>query len=267
MKKYDTKAGNTPAQDIRAKRQMEDRIFNRMLIWLAVAVVAEIYFVIANRFYVHARAGEINAMVAWHKALLVVFAAGLVLFLLCLFWGWSRNKKGDDSVLPFAMAGGFLVLGIGSVLIRFSHGTSSLILGIVPGLAVLIIIFYLYQKEFFPCAVVSALGILTLLVYRIFGGAGSKYVFCLVITLAAAVLGLAVMLRLRSSGGAVSRRGEPVQVLSGEANYVPYFITIAVTAVIALCPLVLGSAVAYYGIWALGAWVFILAVYFTSKLM
>ena len=31
--------------------------------------------------------------------------------------------------------------------------------------------------------------------------------------------------------------------------------------------LALGGAAAYYGIWALGAWVFILAVYFTSKLM
>ena len=44
-------------------------------------------------------------------------------------------------------------------------------------------------------------------------------------------------------------------------------ITVVVALLITLCPLALGGAAAYYGIWALGAWVFILAVYFTSKLM
>ena len=39
------------------------------------------------------------------------------------------------------------------------------------------------------------------------------------------------------------------------------------TAVLLLAPLALGTAMAYYGIWAMAAWLFILAVYFTSKLM
>ena len=267
MKKFDSKADKNALQDIQAKRQMEDRIFNRMLVWLAVAAVVEIYFVIVNRFYVHARAGEINAMVAWHSALLVLFAVGLVLFAVCVLWGRKKQASGHDTVLPFALGGGFLVMGLGSLAIRLSHSNSHLMLGVVPGLAVLAIIYYLYQKEFFPCALVSALGILALLLYRISGWAGKGYLLGVALTLVVAVASLALMLRLKKNEGVLTVKGRPQRVLSAEANYTPCFITIVVAAVIVLCPLAFGSAVAYYGIWALGAWVFILAVYFTSKLM
>ena len=40
-----------------------------------------------------------------------------------------------------------------------------------------------------------------------------------------------------------------------------------ITAVLLLAPLALGTAVAYYAIWVMAAWLFILAVYFTAKLM
>ena len=267
MKKYDSKAGKSLPQDLQARRQMEDRIFNRLLVWLAVAAVAEIFFVIVNRFYVHARAGEINAMVAWHNVLFALLFVGLALFVICLLWGRSKRAKGIDTILPYAMAGGFLVLGLGSIAIRLDHNASHLVLGVIPGLAILVIIFYLYQKEFFPCALVSALGILALIMYRISGEAGKEYILGLALTLIVAGVCLLMMLTLKKNEGVMTLKGKPVQVLSGEANYVPYFITVVVALLITLCPLALGGAAAYYGIWALGAWVFILAVYFTSKLM
>lgn len=267
MKNNNTRVGKSVSQDLDAKRRMEDRIFNRMLVWLAVAVVVEIYFVLVNRFYVHARAGEIDAMVAWHKALLFLFFAGVVLFALCLVWGRRKWAQGKDLILPFAMSGGFLVAGLGSLLVRTSHSSSHLMLGIVPGLAILLIIFYLYQKEFFPCALVSGLGILTLLCFRLSGYSGKKYLLCLAASLVVTVVCLAVMLKLKQNGGKLTWRGEPLEVLSSGANYLPCFITAVLTVVLCLCPLALGAAAAYYGIWVLGAWVFILAVYFTSKLM
>lgn len=267
MKKNDTKAGKNAAQDIQAKRQKEDRIFNRMLIWLAVAVATEIFFVIVNRFYVHARAGEINAMVAWHRALLILFFVGLALCAVCLLWGRKQRLEGGDSVLPYALCGGFLVLALGSIAIRLSHTNAVLILGIIPGLAILAVIFYLYQKEFFPCALVSALGILTLLMFRISDGAGKRYLLCLGVTLIVAGVCLLLMLVLRKNGGVLPRQGEDRRLLSENAFYAPYFITVVLVLAACLCPLAMGGAAAYYGIWVLGAWIFILAVYFTSKLM
>lgn len=267
MKNNNLKAGKSVSQDLDARRRMEDRIFNRMLVWLAVAVVVEIYFVIVNRFYVNAKAGEIDAMVAWHKALLFVFFAGVVLFLVCLAWGRKAQSQGKDVILPFALSGGFLVIGLGSLLVRMSRSSSHLMLGIVPGLAILLIIFYLYQKEYFPCALVSGMGILTLLCFRMGGPTGKKYLLCLAAIIVVAAVCLALMLKLKKNGGRMSWKEEQVELLASGANYLPYFVTAALAVVVCLCPLALGAAAAYYGIWVLGAWVFILAVYFTSKLM
>ncbi len=267
MKNNNIRAGKSVSQEMDAKRRMEDRIFNRMLVWLAVAVVAEIYFVVVNRFYVNAKTAEIDAMFTWHKVLPFLGCAGIILFLLCLMWGRKTLAQGKDVILPFAMSGGFLVMGLGSLLIRMSRATSHLMLGIVPGLAILLIIFYLYQKEYFPCALVSALGILTVICFRISGPTGKKYLLCLVATVVVTAVCLAVMLKLKQNGGRLTWKGEPVQMLASGANYLPFFITAVLTVVVCLCPLALGAAAAYYGIWVLGAWVFILAVYFTSKLM
>lgn len=267
MKNNSINAGKNVSQDLEAKRRMEDRIFNRMLVWLAVALAVEIFFVLVNRFYIHARAGEIDSMVVWHKALLVLFFAGIVLFVFCLVWGRKNQARGKDLILPFALSGGFLVMGLGSLLIRMSHSSAHLILGIVPGLAILLIIFYLYQKEYFPCALVCGLGILTLICFRLSGPTGKKYLMCLAVTVIVAAVCLAVMLMLKKNGGRMTWKGERIELLPSGANYLPYFISAVLTVIVCLCPLALGAAAAYYGIWVLGVWVFILAVYFTSKLM
>ena len=267
MKNNNIRVGKSASQDLDAKRRMEDRIFNRMLVWLAVAVVAEIYFVVVNRFYVNAKTAEINAMFAWHKALPFLGCAGIILFLLCLVWGRKMVAQGKDMILPFALSGGFLVIGLGSLLVRMSRATSHLMLGIVPGLAILLIIFYLYQKEYFPCALVSALGILTVICFRLSGPTGKKYLLSLAVTIVVTAVCLAVMLKLKQNEGRMTWKGKQVELLASGANYLPCFITAVLAIVVCLCPLALGAAAAYYGIWVLGAWVFILAVYFTSKLM
>ena len=48
--------------------------------------------------------------------------------------------------------------------------------------------------------------------------------------------------------------------------YLPYYLTAVITLVLLLLPLVV-SAMGYYGVWAMATWLFILAVYFTAKLM
>jgi hypothetical protein len=141
-----------------------------------------------------------------------------------------------------------------------------MILGIVPGLGVLMLVFYLYQKEFFACAIAGGLGILGLWVFRTIGG-GTKYYLYLVLALVVIAGGLALMLKLKKTDGVMEIRGKKAAVLQPGAAYITYFITAAITAVLLIAPLALGAAVAYYAIWVMAAWLFILAVYFTSKLM
>ncbi|MFQ9412213.1 MAG: hypothetical protein ACLR1T_15835 [Evtepia gabavorous] len=70
-----------------------------------------------------------------------------------LFLVWAvkvRNgDSGKDGTLQAAVACGFLCMGIGGLLMRNLETTAApMVLAVVPGLGVLMMVFYLYQKEF-----------------------------------------------------------------------------------------------------------------------
>lgn len=270
MKKNETKGVRTKSSEVRTKEQMEDRAFNRMLLWLAGTVLTEVVLLLVNRYYVHARVEELEHLATIHAILGFAPIVGVVLFAGFLYWGLQQKKKGDadrDGIIQIILAAAFLVMGFGAYGMRlYGASAAPLILGIVPGLGVLMLVFYLYQKEFFGCAFVGGLGILGLWVFRT-TGAGSHYYLYLALALVIIVAGLALALKLKKANGELTIRGKKVTMLQPGAVYPTYYITAAVTVVLLLAPLALGAAVAYYSIWVMAAWLFILAVYFTSKLM
>ena len=71
----------------------------------------------------------------------------------------------------------------------------------------------------------------------------------------------------KKKNGMITIKGKEFALLQPGAAYPAYYLTAVISAVILLAPLALGAAVAYYAIWVMAAWLFILAVYFTSKLM
>ena len=271
MKKNETKGVRTKASEVRSqKEQMEDRAFNRMLLWLAGTVLTEVVLLLVNRYYIHARVEELEHLATIHTILGIAPIAGVVLFAGFLYWGLQQRKKGDehrDGIIQIILACAFLVMGVGAFGMRlYGAAAAPLILGIVPGLGVLMLVFYLYQKEFFACAFAGGLGILGLWVFRTIGG-GTNYYLYRVLALVVIAAGLALMLKLKKTDGVMEIRGKKVAVLQPGAAYPTNLITAAITAVLLIAPLALGAAVAYYAIWVMAAWLFILAVYFTSKLM
>ena len=271
MKKNETQKARTKVSEVRSqKEQMEDRAFNRMLLWLAGTVLTEVVLLLVNRYYIHARVEELDNIATLYTILGIAPIAGVVLFAGFLYWGLQQRKKGDekrDGIIQIILACAFLVMGVGAFGMRL-YGASGapLILGIVPGLGVLMLVFYLYQKEFFACAFAGGLGILGLWVFRTIGG-GTHYYLYLVLALVVIAVALALALKLKKTDGVMEIRGKKVAVLQPGAAYITYFVTAAITAVLLIAPLALGAAVAYYAIWVMAAWLFILAVYFTSKLM
>ncbi len=269
MKKNETKAGSKKPPEVRAREQLEDQAFNHMLLWLAAAAVVEVIMLLINRYYIHARGGEMGTFSVLHTILGAGLIAGIVLFVLFLLWGFRIRQKGEakDGILQFILSAVFLCVGIGGFLMR-NYGTAvaPAVLGVVPGLAVLMLVFYLYQKEFFGCAIAGGLGILGLWLFRATGGSRNYYgylVVALIIVVALAALALA----LKKKDGVLTIREKDVTVLQPGAAYAAYYLTAVITAVLLLAPIALGTAVAYYAIWVMAAWLFILAVYFTAKLM
>ncbi len=270
MKKNETKTGRTKPVDVRTREQMEDRAFNRMLLWLAATVVVEVVMLLVNRFYVHARVEELSALPALYTILGIAPIVGIVLCALLLFWGFRIRKNDEvpqDGMIQFVLAAAFLCMGIGGYVMR-TYGVvgAPVVLGVVPALGVLMLVFYLYQKEFFGCAIAGGLGILGMWIFRT-SVRGSTYYGYLVVALVIIALGAVLAVSLKKKNGAIIIKGKEFDLLQPGAAYPAYYLTAVISAVILLAPLALGAAMAYYAIWVMAAWLFILAVYFTSKLM
>ena len=181
-----------------SKRQQEDRIFNRVLIWFACAVAVEAVLLIINRYYP---------------------GLGLVQALTVL----------------------------------------------VPAIAVLALVYYLFQRDFFCISVLSAVGILCLQLYRRsywLHPLRIRLCFAAAFVLLAAAAALAFLLQRR--GGKPLPAGP--QLLPRDANYLLLYVTCALNALMLILTLARGGTVPYYLIFVLAGWLFVTAVSYTVKM-
>ena len=260
------------AADKRAARNhKEDVILNRVLVWFGAAVVVELVLLLLNRYYINVTTapGEIEfagaLLKAW-PAIIGITAAGTVI---CLLWSFLWARGGKHIVLPGVLTGVFLAaLVISAVTYRFYATGVQFLCGAVPAAAVLALVYYLYQHEFFAITVLSALGLLGLWIFRRFGGGhpilAYAYVALLAVILVAAVL---LCRSLSANGGVLTLGGRKFQLFPRNTSYGMIYLTCAVIAAAVAAALLLGTAAAYYLIFALVAWLFIMAVYYTVKLM
>ena len=269
MKKNEIKPVRAKATEGMTKEQLEDRAFAQMLLWVATAVVVEVIMLLLNRFYVHARVSELGFKVPMYKVLTAFPIVGTILFVVFLVAAVKvhRSDSLHDGTLQAAVACGFLCTGFGGLLLRnMETAIAPMVLVVVPALGVLMMVYYLYQREFFASVLVGALGLLGLWMFRSFG-TGTMYYGCLILALVVALVGVVLAGKAKAKNGVITLGGREYQLFQPESAYLAFFLTVVITAVLLLAPLALGTAMAYYGIWAMAAWLFILAVYFTSKLM
>lgn len=136
----------------------------------------------------------------------------------------------------------------------------------VPVIAILAMVFYLFQRDFFCISVVSACGIISLQLYRKLFLNHPTMIRCgyllAFLLLAAAVVALILTQR--------GKRPMPLkldQLIPQDANYILLYVTCGLNAALLALTLILGSAAAYYFLFVLVAWLFINAVYYIVKLM
>ena len=148
------------------RHEKEDAAFNKMLLWLAGAVVVELIILLVKQVYVNMLLGPGVATVLMYffqvfSILGVVLAAGGIA------WAVLWNKKGKPVVLPCALtaaAAGLWVLSLFTYQL-FDVGLDIVML--LPAVAaVLIVIFFLYQRVFFLNALLCAGGLLALWLHR-----------------------------------------------------------------------------------------------------
>lgn len=246
------------------RASQEDAAFSRMLLWLAGAVVVELIILFVRQVYVNMMFGGV---VAWglSQVFHVFHFVGAALIVAGIVWAVMNTRAGKSARLPWALTGGVTILWLMSVLAYYLFDVGMNLMMILPGVAaVLIVVFFLYQREFFYNAMLAGGGLAALWVYRQYYWTHPTmtrlfFIAGLVVLAVALVLSFLLM----KNDGKLGK----LRVLPLGAKYVIGWITCVVTAVAMILTLVMGETVAYYLMFVLGGWLFVQAVFFTVKMM
>ena len=251
----------------RAQRaREEDIILTKVLWWILGAVVLEVLLLLLNKFYVNYTVDGIEVAVAIQSMFNVLIYVVPAVFAVLLVWALVAYKRGKGYLLPFVLTGIAFVLTVCTVIIwKFYDRGISLLTVAVPTVAVLALIFYLYQREFFFSACLSALGLLG--VRMAASAAGNPVIAYGYLALLAVVLLVAVVAfrSMQTHGGALVLKGKKQEILAKSANYVMLYVTCALVAAVVVAAVVLEGLMVLYGV--LAAWLLIQAVYYTVRLM
>lgn len=239
-----------------------ERNMNRAVILLTGGLVAEWYLLLVDRYYAR---GSVEQLVRWFDAFGVIRWVGLAAFLLGIALCVLRKENPLFQKMGMALAGVGGFFSFTSFAMRHYYPTSVTVLCVlVPVLLILGIVYLFYQVEFSvqATALAMALGALVLL-----GRSGTAVVrLCGVLSLCGTAALLAGTLLLKKNGGVFRRGDTSVRVFPANTDY---RITLGVLALcfavvaLALCV----SSAAFYATWVMTLAAFVLAVYYTIKLM
>ena len=247
-----------------ARRRQEDRALNRGLLWVAGAIVLEALLLFVNRYYINIMTSEVDFAILLQGVMRVVRIAGGVAGAVFLIWAALQFKKGGKVTLPTVLGLACWALAACShVVLAFDKSGMQMLFLLVPAWAGLALVYYLYQREFFLAATASGLAAVGLWFVR-FGGMGFETGLMLV----GIILVAGVALWLKKSGGVARRSsGEEVQIMAKNTSYALVLASCLVGLIALVAALLLGGTIAYYLIFVMVAWMFVLLVYYTVKLM
>ena len=187
----------------------------------------------------------------------------------------QAKRQQEDAALNRILIwfGGAVVVEFILLLISRIAGNSALVhylTILVPVAAVLALIYYLFQRDFFSISVISACGILCLQLYRkvFFGHPNMIRVgFVLAFLLLAAAVVVLVLLQQGTLKFPPALDKVIHKLVPKEANFSLLYVTCALVAVLLALTLIFGGTIAYYLMFVLAGWLFIMAVYYIVKLM
>lgn len=247
------------------KKRREDQALNRVLWWFGGAVLLEFFLLLLNRFYINFGHGDTALAFGLSRMLQVLVWVSLAAAVACGLWWWLSRRKGNKTFLPGALtvvaAALFVCALVSSV--WTAVGVQFLYLS-VPATAVLALIYYLYQREFFLVALQGVIALFAMWSYRKLIAAQPRLTYVLMALCAAGVVAIsALAFALQRKDGKLGKR----RILAKKANYAMLYAAGGVTLCALLAALLLGATAAYWALFLVVAWLFVAAVYYTVRLM
>ena len=245
-----------------ARVEKNNRNMNRALELLTAGFLAEFYLLLINNYFVR---GTINQLVTVSYLLegfvyvgLALVAAGVVLLIV----GRKKDKGFTKLNKWLLIAGVFFTLSSELMLKVYPQGTTAMCI-FVPVVMILGVIFLMYQREFSAQTAALAMSILAMVLLNRGSGNWSLIVKGYSICAAAAVAVLLVISCVaQHSDGCIGS----VRIFQSGAGYKVLYLVLA-ACLAAIVAALFVSGIAYYGVWALSALLFILAVYYTVKML
>ncbi len=246
-----------------ARRHQEDMALNRALMWVGGAIILECLLLFVNRYYINYFVSEVDMAVAVYSTLHVLRIGGAAVGGIALVWAIFRFYRGGRAGLPTVLGLACLTLALCSyVTLAFQKPGIQMLFLLVPALAGLALVYYLYQREFFLAAAAGGMSVLGLWLVRSGGSMEA------VASLVGIVLVAAAAFWLKKNGGVVHRaNGRETRVLPEHTGYSVVFLSCLVGLGAVAAAMFLGANIAYYLIFVLVAWLFALLVYYTVKMM
>lgn len=255
------------AKNINSKRaermEKNNRNMNAAIELLTVGFFAEIYLLLVNNFFVKGTVGQVLTMATVLKVVFylgcALVGAGVVLLVM------REKKKLFARLSAWLLVGGVcLTLSSQLMLKIYPQGTTLLCIA-VPALMLLGIIFLMYQREF--SVQVLALSVSISAMVLLSRGAGKEAWativkgYSVLAVLAVLAMQLLVLAAQRNDGCIKTLR-----VFPSKTDYKLTYAVFVVCVLVILAALFVGNA-AFYGTWVLSILLFILAVYYTVKML
>jgi len=250
----------------RARRDEEN--LNHILCWMGGGVLLEFLLLLLNRYYINYTVGEIDLGLALQPVVKVLAVAGLAGAGACALL-WYRSWRAGKPWVRFEIAALFLA-GVSAGCFAawlFQSSGLKLMYTAVPVVVLLAVIYYLYQREFFLQACGAALSLLCIWVAgRGLGGPKSGWVYvCVALSVLALAGGIVMCRQAQGNGGTARWKGKALCTFPKDANYALLYAGAAIYLALMLAAVLGVASVVLYGVTA--AWLLIMAVFFTVKLM
>lgn len=254
------------------RKKQEDLALTRALIWFAAAMAVEFLLLLVNKYYINftAESTSIRLALAMGTVLKVTTVLGLLGAVLCGVWTWKQMKKNGE--LPFlcvVLTCVLLAVGVSSgLIVLFYRAAVQLLYIVVPAGAVLALVYYLYQKEFFFSACGVGLGMLGLWLVRKNTGTHNLVVNLYMVAAALCLLAILLLIaRLQKGEGLLTIKDKQYELMPKQSNFRLVILSCMVSLLALLAGVLLGGTVAFYLLFVLVAWLFVLLVYYTVKMM
>ncbi len=244
------------------RKEKGERNMNRAVILLIAGLVGEWYLLMADRYYAR---GTIKQVVAWYNYLgvmrwvgLAVLAAGVAFYVL-------REKKTWYAPLGESLAGVGAFFAFTSAAMRHVYPTSVTVMCVlVPVLLILGIVYLFYQAEFSVQATALAMSLFAVVLLG--RSATMRVKVCAGIAIAGILALLVCTAMLKKKNGVLEKGGTRLRVFPSGMDYrLTFGVLVLCLALVLLA--VFAAASSFYSTWALAVVSFVLAVYYTIKLM